>query len=325
MFTIVSIITFSSCSINEFPSESSATTLISPMPSIEIPSPAPLLTLSAPQQTNWNMYFSCKEMGTKAQFHNESFVQDIGVEYTTGKTFNGEGFIFDGMRATITDDSLDGIINFIEVKSYSNDEDKYTWVFNEFLYIGANINEILYESGIKYSESPTIDGKYCVTIPIDENGKMDGATDRVAVAMVWCDTNGFVKYYWISTNYSTPSLICNDYLSIYSVNTSVPNSVGGVDANIVFANLSGKTIKYIYFTLTPYNAVYDIVKSEIANKSKVELEMTGPISQTNILDYDKLLHTTSENVWYNSNIKFALLNSVRIVYMDGEEVIIQGC
>lgn len=54
------------------------------------------------------------------------------------------------------------------------------------------------------------------------------------------------------------------------------NSVGGIEPTIVWRNDSGKTIKYIYFTCVPYNAVGDIVSCDITRKTYANLQSTGP-------------------------------------------------
>ena len=55
------------------------------------------------------------------------------------------------------------------------------------------------------------------------------------------------------------------------------NSAGGASPRIGFKNNSGKTIKYIEFTMVPYNAVDDAVTCEIRGYSSVVGRVTGPI------------------------------------------------
>ncbi len=56
------------------------------------------------------------------------------------------------------------------------------------------------------------------------------------------------------------------------------NTADGVEPRISLRNDSGKTIKYIYFTTTPYNAVNDKVYCSIHRDSTRELYITGPIA-----------------------------------------------
>lgn len=62
------------------------------------------------------------------------------------------------------------------------------------------------------------------------------------------------------------------------------NSVGGVEPTIIWRNDSGKTIKYIYFTVVPYNAVNDIVSCSITGDTYTTLKCTGPYKPFDIND-----------------------------------------
>jgi len=68
-------------------------------------------------------------------------------------------------------------------------------------------------------------------------------------------------------------------ISIKRVASGIPNSVGGVDLLIRWGYFNeSKVIKYIYFTVTPYNAVRDKQKSKIGNTDNITVEITGPIN-----------------------------------------------
>lgn len=105
-------------------------------------------------------------------------------------------------------------------------------------------------------------------------------------------------------------------ISVNSVHTSTPNSADGVDITVKFTNKSNKTIKYITFTVVPYNAVNDVVSCEIRGRTTANLQVTGPI----IKDEDN--QANFENVWYNSTIKKCEIESVKIDYMDGTSIAI---
>ena len=60
------------------------------------------------------------------------------------------------------------------------------------------------------------------------------------------------------------------------------NSVGGVSPSIYFCNNSSKTIKYITWYMTPYNAVGDAVRCTVSNRSQVQGRTTGPIAPLEI-------------------------------------------
>lgn len=78
------------------------------------------------------------------------------------------------------------------------------------------------------------------------------------------------------------------------------NSVGGVSPSIGYRNNSGKTIKYIDFTMVPYNAVGDAVSCTIRGYSSAVGEVTGPIEPFAI-DTDSTLHTITKVGMKDSN------------------------
>lgn len=94
--------------------------------------------------------------------------------------------------------------------------------------------------------------------------------------------------------------------------TSEPNSVGGVDLHIIWRNNSNKTIKYIRFSVTPYNAVGDPQSSEIGGTSSINAKVTGPINPGITYGEGYLW----ECAWYNNTITTVKLNGIEITYMD---------
>lgn len=107
------------------------------------------------------------------------------------------------------------------------------------------------------------------------------------------------------------------YVKILGVETSKPNSAGGVDATVKFKKTDAETeesIKYLSFWVTPYNAVDDVEYSDIGNKSEAKLRVVGPI-ETNEND-----SATFECIWYNSVIDHAKIVRVEVEYMDGTVV-----
>ncbi len=105
---------------------------------------------------------------------------------------------------------------------------------------------------------------------------------------------------YTGTNWSKP-LDSKKSINIYSVDFDI-NTADGVSPFIYWRNDSGKTIKYINFTAIPYNAVGDIVYSEIGGKSTAILSVTGPIdSFNNEIDirgsYFKYLHYSMRPVY----------------------------
>ena len=109
-------------------------------------------------------------------------------------------------------------------------------------------------------------------------------------------------------------------IKISYMNTSTPNSAGGVDLYIKWINKSSKTIKYIYFYAEAYNAVNDPVKCEIRRESVVNCSATGPYKSGEGSFNDSLNGTHWENVWYNNSITSAKLKQIKIEYMDGTSI-----
>lgn len=102
-------------------------------------------------------------------------------------------------------------------------------------------------------------------------------------------------------------------LSIVDIRVPPPNSADGVSFVIDwrYSNYS-KIIKYIYFTVVPYNDVGDIVYSSISGQSTFIGEVTGPVKAR-----DWINHSMWENAWYNNTITCVRLIKVRIQYIDG--------
>jgi hypothetical protein len=97
-----------------------------------------------------------------------------------------------------------------------------------------------------------------------------------------------------------------------------PDHAGGVDVSIFFRNISNKRMKYIYFTVVPYNRVDDIVQSQIDGRSNVILEQVGYIEPEELPGNRGFW----ENVWYNSTISYAKIVKIEIILDDNSKKII---
>ncbi len=100
--------------------------------------------------------------------------------------------------------------------------------------------------------------------------------------------------------------------------TSKPNSAGGVDCNIIWKNLSEKTVKYAKFTVVAYNEVNDKVKSEhdySGNGEKV-VKVTGPVKNKQVNGNG----TYWDCLWYNWSIDYMLITAIEIEYVDGTKI-----
>jgi hypothetical protein len=108
-----------------------------------------------------------------------------------------------------------------------------------------------------------------------------------------------------------------DSIQIITKYTSEPNSVGGVDLNIVWKNKSKRVIKYASFSVSAINAVNDEVYSDIGNYNAPKyVTVTGPIKPNQTYGYN----TYWDCLWYNSTIRKCKIRSVELEYMDGSKI-----
>ena len=91
------------------------------------------------------------------------------------------------------------------------------------------------------------------------------------------------------------------------------DSVGGIEPTIFIANTSSKTIKYVDFKVTFYNAVGDKVQNEIGYGYTKNLQIIGPIKPWT-MDYFKW-----DPVFYNGVAKRMYVKSATVTYMNGSK------
>lgn len=95
------------------------------------------------------------------------------------------------------------------------------------------------------------------------------------------------------------------------------DSAGGAVVKIYFNNSSKKTIKYISFNVTPYNAVGDVQRDSISGESTRWLKKTGPIEP---MEKGYVEGGGWKGVWYNNSVTSATIDGILIEYMDGSKV-----
>jgi len=100
---------------------------------------------------------------------------------------------------------------------------------------------------------------------------------------------------------------------------SAPNSAGGRDAIIYWTNTTNKTIKYIWFHVTAYNAVDDIVVCSIKQKTSTSLQLTGPIEHGKGGSGIVAGESRWSNVWYNWDIRRMKITKIDIEFIDGSK------
>jgi len=105
----------------------------------------------------------------------------------------------------------------------------------------------------------------------------------------------------------------NKVMEIFNIYPSFPNSASGVSFSIDwFYYNTKKEIKYIYFTVVPYNAVGDRQYCDIRDHATFTGSATGPISASS-----RPKEYNWENAWYNSTIDSLEIIKVKLEYMDG--------
>lgn len=121
---------------------------------------------------------------------------------------------------------------------------------------------------------------------------------------------------WIDKWYNTlPQSTKNAFkkIAITTAELSKPNSAAGCDYTFNYVNNSNKTIKYLFWEGTFYNAVNDIVSCEIRNYHTFRGKDTGPVAPGE----------SGGGVWdcviYNWSADYVKLSSVSIIYMDGSK------
>lgn len=91
------------------------------------------------------------------------------------------------------------------------------------------------------------------------------------------------------------------------------DSADGIEPTIFIANTSSKTIKYVDFKVTFYNAVGDKVQNEIGYGYTQNLQIIGPIKPWT-MDYFKW-----DPVFYNGVAKRMYVKSATVTYMNGSK------
>ena len=105
-------------------------------------------------------------------------------------------------------------------------------------------------------------------------------------------------------------------ISIIYAGLEEPNSVGGCDYTFTYTNYSPKTIKYLYWTGTAYNAVNDPAYCEIRRTVTYTGQDVGPI------EHGESGGGGWDCVVYNYSAAYMKLSKVQIVYMDGSSITI---
>ena len=103
-------------------------------------------------------------------------------------------------------------------------------------------------------------------------------------------------------------------LNIIGTKIEEINPADGVDISVTWQYLDNtKDIKYLYFTMLPYNCVGDPISGRYDKGSK-RGKITGPISSSN-----KRQESHWETFWYNNTVCSIKITKVEVEYMDGSK------
>lgn len=102
----------------------------------------------------------------------------------------------------------------------------------------------------------------------------------------------------------------NSPLGIVSYSTTYPNSAGGVGCQIKIYNASNKIIKYVDFTVIPFNRVFDKTYSEIDGQSSKTIQIV------NFIEPNTFYTAEWENIWYNHTISFMEIEQIKVTFKD---------
>jgi hypothetical protein len=98
------------------------------------------------------------------------------------------------------------------------------------------------------------------------------------------------------------------------------NSAGQVEPRLVYVNPeSSSAIKYVTVVLRFYNAVGDLLRSDIGNEVGAKLQFTGPLRAT---DQPKTVKWDSG--FYSSTATCAQVQSLTVEFMDGRSAVFEG-
>ena len=97
------------------------------------------------------------------------------------------------------------------------------------------------------------------------------------------------------------------------------NRVNGFDLYQTYYNAGDKVIKYLTFSYLPYNAVGDVVRCTVTQKTEARGQITGPIKPDT---YDDSAGWRS--LWYNPTIESVKIVGIHIQFMDNTQEVIEG-
>lgn len=222
----------------------------------------------------------------KAQLHYDTYVVEIKeVLYYLPAQYVEDNKVLDTHNATLTA-RYEGM--FAEMDSLAKERDSL-----KLHYLDISLQQ----------------QKYYTDLTSSLPSKIDSVKNKVETDFENNKQAEFDKWY-----NSLPSSTKNIYDNVLSISTASlhsQNSVGGCDCSVYYTNKSKKTIKYVYWTGTFYNAVNDPVYCDIRGSSTFTGQDTGPYAPNEV----------GGGVWdcviYDWAADYVKLSNIRIVYTNG--------
>jgi len=190
----------------------------------------------------------------------------------------------------------------------------------------SSLTTIVYE-GVSLREIPNTSSKVIFVLTEDKRGTVvdynnlhfkvciDSICGYVDEKSIFPSVEliNFIKEYRKVKKEVDEVVLVKKRISINYVNIIDINSLGGVNFGISWRYFDkSKVIKYIYFTVVPFNAVGDRQSGEIGGHSTFTGQVTGPIHGS--FNFES---SVWKNAWYNNSIRCIKLTKVRVEYTDG--------
>jgi hypothetical protein len=242
-----------------------------------------------------NNYQSIKVIREEAR--NVSLLNSI--KECRGILSSGSGYKYKAYMS-LTSGLMGWLNSFINGDAYPESHvDNILFFREEFLnnYKLAKQEQVAYEERQRFAEEQML-----------ERQRQDTEQQKEA-------NEAFVKFFDI---HSKKALDAGSPILIFRHFTVISNYAGGVNCRIQFTNVSNKRIKYVDFTVIPYNRVDDIAHSSVDGESEKTIQAVDYILP------NSTYQGFWENVWYNSAIDYMEIARIKVTYDDNTTQVVNN-
>lgn len=149
--------------------------------------------------------------------------------------------------------------------------------------------------------------------------KITSSPNNSAVCKVWAKKAGKAVVTYTNSSGSVIkykfTVVANSNYPFDRASCSM-NTVGGLEPFFIISNNSNKTIKYVYLTISFYNAVGDKVANDIGGYTSRDLKLIGPIKPYKFSEYD----FSRDPVFYSDVATKMKVENMTVEYMDGSKI-----